>query len=205
MHAVSSAKPVILLWCTTSTWASPRFWLTAFQSHLEKSFTATTNLLIPATPLPCVLRSVPVAALDHLRGGESILPLPQPASLSDAEITLRDLVETTQDVDRVQHLWKEVARAESLRMVGRGRCHQMSEEEHRQLPSAIIILPSRARRVNCSYAPHLKRVKEALKVKGEGSPVMTVRWRYHKRQQKRTVKNGLHGSPSVRPSPKAID
>ena len=47
--------------------------------------------------MPCVLRSVPVAALDHLRGGESILPLPQPASLSDAEITLRDLVETTQD------------------------------------------------------------------------------------------------------------
>ena len=99
---MSSAKPAILLWCTTSTWASPRFWLTAFQSHLEKSFTATTNLLIPATPMPCVLRSVPVAALDHLRGGESILPLPQPASISVAEITLRDVVGTTQDVERVQ-------------------------------------------------------------------------------------------------------
>ena len=30
-----------------------------------------------------------------------ILPLPQPASLSEAEITLRNLVETTQNVDRV--------------------------------------------------------------------------------------------------------
>ena len=159
---MSSAKPAILLWCATSTWASPRFWITAFQSHLEKSFIATTNLLIPATPLPCVLRSVPVAALDHLRVGQSILPLPQPASLSVAEITLRDLVETTQDVDRVQHLL-EGSRAENLSMVGRGRRHQMSgegaayrsacntaavarEEKHRQLPSAIIILPSRARR-----------------------------------------------------------
>ena len=49
------------------------------------------------------------------------------------------------------------------------------------------------------------RVKGALKVKGEGSPLVTERWRYHKRQQNRTMKNGLHGSPSVRPSPKAID
>ena len=57
-----------------------------------------------------VLRSVPMAALDHLRGGEDlkcILPLPQPASLSEAEITLRDLFETAQDLNRVQHLWKE--------------------------------------------------------------------------------------------------
>ena len=76
-------------------------------SREEKSFTATTNLLIPATPMPCVLRSLPVAALDHLRGGESILPLPQPASLSDADITLRYLVETAQDSDRVQHLGKK--------------------------------------------------------------------------------------------------
>ena len=104
LHAVSSAKPAILLWCTTSAWNCPRFWLTAFQSHQEKSFTATTNLLFPTTPMPFVLRNVPVAALDHLRGGESTLPLPQPASSSDAEITLRDLVETTQDVDRVQHI-----------------------------------------------------------------------------------------------------
>ena len=36
-----------------------------------------------------------------------ILPLPQPASLSEAEIALRNLVETTQHVDRVQHLWTE--------------------------------------------------------------------------------------------------
>ena len=104
LHAVSSAKPAILLWFTASTCNSPRFWLTAFQSHLEKSFAATTNLLIPTTPMSCVLRNVPVAALDHLRGGESILPLPQPASISVAEIFLRDLVERTQDVDRVQHL-----------------------------------------------------------------------------------------------------
>ena len=68
LHAVSSAKPAILLWCTTSTWTSPRFWLTAFQSHLEKSFSATTTLLFPTTPMPCVFRNLPVAALDHLRG-----------------------------------------------------------------------------------------------------------------------------------------
>ena len=37
---------------TNSTCASPRFWLTAFQSCLEKSYTATANLLIPATPMP---------------------------------------------------------------------------------------------------------------------------------------------------------
>ena len=91
---------------------------------MEKSFTATTNLLIPATPMPCVLRCVPVAALDHLRGRESILPLPQPASLSDAEITLRDLVETTQDVDRVQHLWEEAGQkvSEWLVVAGVTRC-----------------------------------------------------------------------------------
>ena len=76
--------------------------------------------------MPCVLRSVPVAALDHLRFGETILPLPQPASLSDAEITLRDLVETTQDVDRVQHLWKEAGQKvwEWLVVVGVTRCQE---------------------------------------------------------------------------------
>ena len=42
-----------------------------------------------------------------LAGGETIFPLPQPASFSDTENTLRDLVVTTQDVDRVQHLSKE--------------------------------------------------------------------------------------------------
>ena len=31
---------------------------------------------------------------------------------------------------------------------------------------------------NCSYAPHLTRVKGALKVKSEGSPVVAERWRY---------------------------
>ena len=86
--------------------------------------------------------SVPVAALDHLRGGETILPLPHPASFSDVEITLRNLVETTQDVDRVQHLWKK----------------QNRKSEN-----------------GCSWPV---------------SPDM---------------KNGLHSSPSVRPSPKAID
>ena len=48
-----------------------------------------------------MVRSVLVAALDHLREGESILPLPQPASVSDTEITLRDLFVTTQDVNRM--------------------------------------------------------------------------------------------------------
>ena len=164
---MSSAKPVILLWCTTSAWASPRFWLTAFQSHLEKSITATTNLLIPATPMPCVLRSIPVAALNHLRGGESILPLPQPASLSDAEITFRDLVETTQDVDRVQHFWKEAGQKVSEWLVvavpaARGGTAAVArEDKHRQPPSAIIILPSRARR-KTALMHHI--------CKGEGNP-----------------------------------
>ena len=57
-----------------------------------------------------VLSTVPLATLDHLRGGADlrcILPLPQPASVSEAEITLRNLVETTQNFDHVQHLWKE--------------------------------------------------------------------------------------------------
>ena len=99
LHAVSSTKPAILLWCPTGTQSCPSFWLTAFQCHLEKSFTAATNSLFPTTPLPCVLRNVSVAALDHLRGGKSILPLPQPASSSHAESTLYNLVETKQDVD----------------------------------------------------------------------------------------------------------
>ena len=65
------------------------------------------------TDLHCiasVLPTVPIATLDHLRGGEDlrcILPLPQPASLSEADIALRDLVDTTPHVDHVQHLWKE--------------------------------------------------------------------------------------------------
>ena len=58
-----------------------------------------------------VVSTVPIATLDHLRGrGEDlrcILPLPQPASLSEAEIALRNLVETTPHMDRAQHLWKE--------------------------------------------------------------------------------------------------
>ena len=70
-----------------------------------------------------VLSTVPLATLDHLRCGavlRCILPLPQPASVSEAEITLRNLIETTQNFDHVQHLWKE-GRAESLGMVGCGR------------------------------------------------------------------------------------
>merc|ERR1712136_228785 len=74
-------------------------WQSEIQSHLERSFTATTNSLFLTTPLPCVLRNVPVAALDHLRGGESIFPLPQPASSSRVQFTLRNLLETKQDVD----------------------------------------------------------------------------------------------------------
>ena len=64
-------------------------------------FDATANLLA----LGDSKRTI--AALDHLWGRESILPLPQPALFSVAEIILRDLVVTTQDVDRVQHLWKQ--------------------------------------------------------------------------------------------------
>ena len=63
-----------------------------------------------------------IAALDHLREGESILPLPQPASISVAEITLRDLVVTTQDVDCVQHFSRKQDRKSE--MVGCGRYHQ---------------------------------------------------------------------------------
>ena len=36
-----------------------------------------------------------------------ILPLPQPASVSEAEIALRNLDVTSQNFDHVQHLWKE--------------------------------------------------------------------------------------------------
>ena len=41
----------------------------------------------------CVLQRIPMAALDNLREGEIILPLPQPASLSDVKITLCNLME----------------------------------------------------------------------------------------------------------------
>ena len=61
----------------------------------RKNFYCHYNLLFLTTPMPCVLRTLPVAALNHLRWGESILPLPQPASLSDVEITLRNLVQST--------------------------------------------------------------------------------------------------------------
>ena len=57
-----------------------------------------------------VLSTVPLATLDHLRCGRNlrcILPLPQPASVSEAEITLRNLDVTSQNFDHVQHLWKE--------------------------------------------------------------------------------------------------
>ena len=57
-----------------------------------------------------MLSTVPIATLDHVREGEDlrcILPLPQPASLSEAEVAFRNLVDTTPHVDRVQHLWKE--------------------------------------------------------------------------------------------------
>ena len=43
--------------------------VSSYSLPLEKSVTATSNLLITATPLPCVSRSLPVAALKHLRGG----------------------------------------------------------------------------------------------------------------------------------------
>ena len=36
-----------------------------------------------------------------------ILPLPQPASVSEGEITLRNLDVTSQNFGHVQHLWKE--------------------------------------------------------------------------------------------------
>ena len=75
--------------------------------HLEKFFYCHYNPADPYHADALCASSVPVAALDHLRGGETILPLPQPASFYDVKIPLRDLVETTQDVDRVQHLWKD--------------------------------------------------------------------------------------------------
>ena len=97
LHAVSSAKPA----CHPAL-VHHQILVNRIPDSSGKVFYC--HLLIPTTPMPCVLRNVPVAALDHLRGGESIIPLPQPASSSDAEITLRNLVETTQDVDRVQHI-----------------------------------------------------------------------------------------------------
>ena len=93
-------------------------------------------------------------------------------------------------------------------MVGRGRCHQMSGEgaAYRQRVVALLErksigslqVPSSSCRpeqnANLLLCTTFARVKGALKVKGEGSPVVTERWRYHKRQQNRTMKNGLHGS-----------
>ena len=61
-----------------------------------------------------------IAALNHLRGRESILPLPQPASSSVAEFTLRDLVVTHKRGPRAALV--ERSRAKSLGLVGRDRC-----------------------------------------------------------------------------------
>ena len=104
--------------------------------------------------MPCVLRQRTSAALDHLRGAEKAFSLCRNLrSLSDAEITLRDLVETTQDVDRVQHLWKEAGQKvrEWLVVAGVTRCQERGcipaargdtaavarEEKHRQPPNKL--------------------------------------------------------------------
>ena len=67
----------------------------------------------------CASKST-VAALDHLREGESILPLPQPASSSVAEFTLRDLL-VTHKRGPCAAPW-ERSRAKSMGIVGRDRC-----------------------------------------------------------------------------------
>ena len=96
------------------------------ENSSRKNFYCHYNLLFLTTPMPCVLRTLPVAALNHLREeggkgeGESILTLPQPASLSDVEITLRNLVQST------RALPLEKAGQEDWNWFGRGRYHQMS-------------------------------------------------------------------------------
>ena len=80
------------------------------QRGLSRAWTRTqsvTSNLCQKSTLCASKRTI--TALDHLRGGggeeKQFLPLPHPASLSDVEITLRDLIETiTGQVDRVQHL-----------------------------------------------------------------------------------------------------
>ena len=74
-------------------------------AHLDANTVCHVKFLCQKSILCASKRTI--AALDHLRGGEAILPLPHPASFSDVEITLRDLIEQSQDVDRVQHLWKK--------------------------------------------------------------------------------------------------
>ena len=70
-----------------------------------------------------VLSTVPLATLDHFREGtvlRCILPLPQPASVSEADNTLRNLVETAQNFYHVQHLWKEAGKKVWERLVVAG-------------------------------------------------------------------------------------
>ena len=94
------------------------------QRGLSRAWTRTqsvTSNLCQKSTLCASKRTI--AALDHLRGGggeKQFLPLPHPASLSDVEITLRDLIETiTGRGPRATSL--KNSETESVKMVGRGK------------------------------------------------------------------------------------
>ena len=93
------SQPVILFWCNTNK--------PAYSCHAVALCVST----------------LPVAALNHLREGESILPLPQPASLSVAENTFRNLFETTETWAACSTSGREQDR--KFDMIRHGRCHQM--------------------------------------------------------------------------------
>ena len=153
------------------------------------------------------------------RGGESILPLPQPASFSDAEITLRNLVQ--------QHkTWTACStfRRKQGRQSGIGWSWPVSPDVRKSAAywQRVMVLlqwlvkkcidslqvPSSScrpiKKYNSSYAPHVQG-RRIPQNQSERSPVVTEQWRCHKRQQNCSMKHELHSSPSVRPSPKAID
>ena len=109
-----------------------------------------------------VLSTVPIATLDHLREGENlrcILPLPQPASHSVAEIALCNLVETTQHVYRVQSPL-DGSRAKSFGMVGCGRRQlHVPERWHKHAESKKRSISVQLMQANVDLASNLKRIR----------------------------------------------
>ena len=228
LHAMSSAKPVILLWCTTCAWANPRIWLTA-------SKVIWKSLLLPLQTCWSLPRRCPVCfeayQWPHLTtcgggeggrgGGEEKafslcrnlrhFPLPK--------ITSRPGW-AAQGVNRVQHFCKEAGRktvngrswpvspdARRRRRIPAacgGTAAVAWEEKHRQPPSEIIILPSQGRSkitpihhiCNGEGSPQSQRRKVPSGVRAVALPQTSAKSHHDK---------WADGSPSVRPSPKAID
>ena len=161
------SQPVILFWCNTNK---------------------------PAYPYHAVALCVstfPVAALNHLRGGESILPLPQPASLSVAENTFRSLIETTKTWAACSTCKRKQDR--KFDMIRHGRCHQMccvaADPELFKECRGQSVQNSRERQV----------LLESLPGSSTGAADEVSR------RAKSIMATELHESPSVRPSSKAVD